>query len=251
MNVNRIIKKSFNYFGFDLVKISKSHNHSQSPSLLDRIKNISDLGFEPSIIIDGGANTGQWTKQVSNFFPTSKYILVEPNPMVSSKIKELLPVQIDYKIIEKALGPKEDNMFLNIWGESDIELAGASICNHIKGDAVKKIPCEITQLDSLASIYKNYPDLVKLDLQGFEIQALEGAKETLKYAEIFIIEFGCLNAYLERGAFNELIKIMYENSYCLYDIFDLIYRPYDNALGGGDLIFVKNNSRLKFYKDWS
>ena len=41
------------------------------------------------------------------------------------------------------------------------------------------------------------------------------------------------------------------SDYCLYDIIDLIYRPYDNALTGGDFIFVKNSSQLKEYKGYA
>jgi hypothetical protein len=44
---------------------------------------------------------------------------------------------------------------------------------------------------------------------------------------------------------------MYANDYCLYDIIDLIYRPYDNALTGGDFFFVKNNSPLKSHKGYN
>jgi hypothetical protein len=40
------------------------------------------------------------------------------------------------------------------------------------------------------------------------------------------------------------------HDYCLYDIIDLISRPYDGALTGGDFIFVKNNSQLKKYKGY-
>jgi len=37
----------------------------------------------------------------------------------------------------------------------------------------------------------------------------------------------------------------------LYDIIDLIYRPYDNALTGGDFFFVKNDSNLKSHKGYN
>ncbi len=69
--------------------------------------------------------------------------------------------------------------------------------------------------------------------------------------EAFIIEFGCLPAYEDRTTPNDLFKIMYANNYCLYDIIDLIYRPYDNALTGGDFFFVKNDSDLKSHKGYN
>ena len=43
---------------------------------------------------------------------------------------------------------------------------------------------------------------------------------------------------------------MFDNDYCLYDLVDCHYRPYDGALTGGDFIFVKNSSALRAYKGW-
>ena len=42
----------------------------------------------------------------------------------------------------------------------------------------------------------------------------------------------------------------FDHDYCLYDLVDLHYRPYDRALTGGDYIFVKNSSALRAYKGW-
>ena len=94
------------------------------------------------------------------------------------------------------------------------------------------------------------PDLVKLDLQGGELAALDGSTNALKTAELMLIEFGCLDAYIDRTTPRDLLDIMFENDYCLYDIVDCHYRPYDGALTGGDFIFVKNSSALRAYKGW-
>jgi hypothetical protein len=72
----------------------------------------------------------------------------------------------------------------------------------------------------------------------------------LKYAELAIIELGCLDAYINRTTPRELIDIMYDNDFCLYDIASCNDRLYDGALTGGDLFFVKNSSNLRKYKGW-
>ena len=48
----------------------------------------------------------------------------------------------------------------------------------------------------------------------------------------------------------DLLDIMFDQDYCLYDPVDGHYRPYDGALTGGDFIFVKNGSTLRAYKGW-
>jgi FkbM family methyltransferase len=246
--IKSIIKQSIRKLGFDLVKTNR--HETKMPFLKNRLTNLIKLGFESSIIVDGGAHIGNWTKTVSKFFPNSKFILIEPNPLVYSKIKKNLPNNLEYTVMDKALGAEKGYLELNLWEGIDSDLTGSSLCEHVRGEATKKIKCEIIQLDSIIDIYRQVPNLVKLDLQGYEINALQGAKEALKKSEIMIIEFGCLDAYVGRTSINDLIKMMYDNSYCLYDIIDIDYRPYDNALTGGDFIFVKKSSRLREYKGW-
>lgn len=65
-----------------------------------------------------------------------------------------------------------------------------------------------------------------------------------------MIEFGCWGAYIDRATPHDFLEIMYDNDYCLYDIVEYIYRPYDGALTGGDFIFVKNSSIVRSYKGW-
>lgn len=256
--IKSVVKQFVQKFGFDLVRTKRNEILVEAPLLLDtkiplfrnRLINLVNLGFESAIIVDGGAHVGGWTKMVSEFFPNSKYILIEPNPLVSSRINANLPKNIAYTLVDKALGAKMGNLELNIWEGVDNELTASSLCEHIVGEPSRKINCEIIQLDSIIEIYQQIPNLVKLDLQGYEIHALQGAKEILKKTEIIIIEFSCLDAYIDRTSINDLISLMYDNSYCLYDIIDLHYRPYDNALTGGDFIFVKKSSKLKQHKGW-
>ncbi|MDQ3019463.1 MAG: FkbM family methyltransferase [Bacteroidota bacterium] len=129
-------------------------------------------------------------------------------------------------------------------------MVGSSICGHVAGEPSKKFVYEVISLDDISRENNVLPDIIKLDLQGYEIEALKGCKELLKTTELFMIEFGCLDAYLNRASVRDLIDLMFDNDYCLYDISDLAYRPYDNALTGGDFFFLKNSSKLRSYKAW-
>src|SRR5690606_13808073 len=139
---------------------------------------------------------------------------------------------------------------LHIWDGVDTEPVRSSLCGRVGGHPAKHGGGGVVARGSPIDIYNEVPKFVKLDLQGYEIHALQGATETLKHAELMIIEFGLLDAYVDRTTVRELINFMHEYDYSLYDLIDLHYRPYDNALTGGDFIFVKNSSKLKEYKGW-
>lgn len=242
--LKKIVRQSVRKFGFDIIKLG------EMPLLKDRVANLAKLGFQSNVIVDGGAHMGKWTATVSEFFPSSKFILVEPNPTVYSKVGETLPGNIEYTLVKAALGAEKGKLELNVWDDVDTNLVGSSLRGHIRGEAAVKVPCDVVPLDDLISVYKEVPNFVKLDLQGYELPALEGAKEMLKHTELMIIEFGLLDAYVDRTTVRDLVNLMHDNEYSLYDVIDFHYRPYDKALTGGDFIFVKNSSKLKQYKGW-
>jgi hypothetical protein len=92
------------------------------------------------------------------------------------------------------------------------------------------------------------PDFIKLDLQGTEPDARRGAQRCPESAELCLVELSCLEAYLGRTTPKDLMQFTYERDYCLYDVVDCHYRPYDGPLIGGDFIFVQNDGGLRSYK---
>lgn len=230
----------------------KPVNHlTNTPSCIDRLGNMKQIGFYPKTIIDCGASVGYWSWEVGKLFKGSQIIAIEPNPKVTPQTNSLLSKLTPTPIVEEcAVGASNGVANLNVWDNDETKMSGSSIKEHVQGDPKEVVEVKLKSLDSICEVHNIEPALVKLDLQGYELDALKGASIILKSTEVFIIEFGCLQAYIDRTTPNDLFEIMYDNDYCLYDIVDLIYRPYDNALTGGDFIFVKNSSKLKDYKGY-
>ncbi len=224
---------------------------SQSLSFDDRMANMIKAGFSPKCIFDCGASVGQWSYKVSKLFPGAQIVAIEPNSMVIETTKnQLKSVNPSVFIEQCAIGAAAGKAFLNIWDNEHTKMSGSSLKDHVQGEAQKKMEVRLETLDNICQRYHLTPDLVKLDLQGGEIEALKGAHQILQNTEVIISEFGCLQAYIDRTTPFDLMKVMYDHDYCLYDIIDMIYRPYDGALTGGDFVFVKNNSQLKKYKGY-
>ena len=233
-------------------KKNKDNGKLQNPTFHSRIKNLINIGFAPKCIFDCGASVGYWSYEVSKLFPGSQIVAIEPNSLVLPQTKKTLSVIKPKVIIEEcALGSTSGEVNLNIWDNDHTKMSGSSLKEHVQGDPKNRLSVRLNTLDNICNSHGLIPDLVKLDLQGGELDALKGAKMVLSKTEVFIIEFGCLQAYIDRTTPFDLMNIMYNNDFCLYDIIDLIYRPYDNALTGGDVVFVKNNSLLKKYKGYA
>ncbi len=220
------------------------------PTWTERMELAKRLGFSPRFIFDGGAFKGLWTQEVARIFPGTEIVLVEPNSYVLESIKKNIShIQPTPTIINAALGESKGKAKLNIWRDVESD-TGASLLNHVSSNAANGIEVDVETIDNISEKMAIVPDLVKLDLQGSELAALKGATKVLQHAEFVLVEFGCLEAYIGRTTPHDLMEIMYSNNYCLYDIVDCHYRPYDNALTGGDFFFVKNDSILRQYKGW-
>ncbi len=225
----------------------------KSPSFHNRLENMIAAGFSAKCIIDCGASVGMWSLGISKYFSNAQIIAVEPNANVLPETKQTLANVKPQVIIEEcALADKEGEAFFNVFFNDDgTKMSASSLKDHVMNTAASRLKVRLDTIDNICAKHKLEPNLIKLDLQGGELDALKGAERTLRRAEVVVSEFGCLPAYIDRTTPFELMQIMYEYDYCLYDIIDLLYRPYDHALAGGDFIFVKNGSKLKEYKGYS
>ncbi|ODS34585.1 MAG: hypothetical protein SCARUB_00320 [Candidatus Scalindua rubra] len=239
--IKNLVNFHLSLIGLKLIK------KSRDALLSERLMHMKNLGFSPQVIFDCGAYIGEWTLKASEIFPKTQFLLVEPNTMVINRTKanisDIRPKPI---LLEAtAVGDNLGSGYLNIWANEHTSIEGSSLLSHVQGEPKRKIAIEILTLDSVSEKYNLKPDLVKLDLQGTELSALKGTNNIMRTTTLFIIEFGCLEAYVNRTTPRELMDIMYDNNYCLYDVVDLVYRPYDRALCGGDFFFIKKRQSFK------
>jgi FkbM family methyltransferase len=148
--------------------------------LLSKFKTESNLN-----IFDVGANYGflsmVWGRALEN--REGKIYSFEPSPTVSNVTqKSFLHNKFkNIKLFKKAIG--------NINGHVDI-YDGKASSNMLEFDDSKKIRVEITSLDQFIIIEKvEKVDLIKIDVDGFEYEILQGAKKIIqKYKPILIVE---------------------------------------------------------------
>lgn len=208
------------------------------------------VGFTPTTVFDAGAFIGDWTANAVSIFPDANFVLIEPNQRsMRSARRRLAHHNPKPMFVEAAVGATAGATRLNIWSREAGQ--GSSLLRHVAGPPQESIEVPMTTLDAIAAEIGRYPELVKLDLQGFELEALKGANRVLAEGRILVIEFGCLPAYIDRVSPRELLDHMYDSGYVLYDVFDLLYRPYDGALTGGDFVFIKRDDSLRSYPGYS
>jgi len=205
---------------------------------------IKELGFSPATIIDVGAQLG--TPPLYDVFPESHHIMLEPIEEYMSDLQKIcskLPnaefmhtaVVKDKKIKSITIKVKENYKASQIVDEKDISSSEWS------GWIDRTVPAitldDLCQLKSLPS-----PFLVKIDVDGKEVDVLSGGETTLSQAEYVIIESTLFHQ------FHSVMNFMQDHGFVVYDIVDPLYRPVDNALWQVDVAFVKQNSLFRQIK---
>ena len=175
-------------------------------------------GFDPAIIFDVGAAEGTWTAAVQPIFPKASFVTVEP------RATGFEPT------LRAAIGAQEGTATLTDWD------TGSTLLATVAG-AGPQYEVPVTTLNRMAARF-GMPDLVKLDVEGFELEALNGAGDLFGRTELFVIEIA-LYRFSGRPLIHEVVPFMAERGYFVYDIAGFIRRPFDGAVGLMDLCFSR------------
>ena len=120
--------------------------------------------------IDVGANVGLWSKDICKIFDEVK--LFEPYRLNIECLKKNLENYQNFQIFECALSNKDGigDLFIN-----DKELGGISLAS-----PQGKFKTTSTQLKKLDDFHFNNIDYIKIDVERYELEVIEGGIMTLK-----------------------------------------------------------------------
>ncbi len=133
---------------------------------------------------------------------------------------EKLSGEINCRIYCKAVGAKVGTKEINI--EMNPELA--SFKERPRTDtSLGKRQIEIITLDA---IFRENPDiktpiLLKVDVEGCELEVLEGSKQLLQLTNIVIVETSVAKRFENSCAFEDVILFMKENGFTVFDFLSI------------------------------
>src|SRR6185503_12666523 len=103
-------------------------------------------------------------------------------------------------------------------------------------------------LDHLAQTHRPpAPYLLKLDIQGYELEALGGAEGMLADTCAIVTEVSLWGDRKRRGMaeFAELVAWLRQRGFVLFDIAQIVRRDFDDAITEMDLVFLPADSPLR------
>lgn len=146
--------------------------------ILNKIKKINYL------FLDVGANLGFWSLIVSSYKYKKKVLALEPLSLNYKFLKLNKNKNTNrFQIIKIAAGEKQKKS--RIYFDGEISNAGASIVSQNKKKFNEII--KVQKIDNILKKNKENKVVIKLDVEGNEINALIGAKNTLIKKDCLVI----------------------------------------------------------------
>ena len=147
------------------------------------INNIKNY-FEPNSILDIGANVGQFYNEIKYIFPTAYYYLIEGSENCEPALETL---NVDYTICLLSDTEKEVNFYTRKY---EPRCTGNSIYReNTSFYDDDQILIEKKQTKTLSNLLnKQTFDLIKIDVQGSEIDIINGGLDIVKEAKGILME---------------------------------------------------------------
>jgi len=215
------------------------------------LKDLHLRGFKPKNIVDIGANNGEWSKLAKKIFKDADFFLIDPLKEVETDLSDFCKVNPGSKYFIYGVGSKNEKKYLTLGG---VNLTGSNLMfgeNELLKKVNEQREIQVITLDSLLENGElPLPDFVKVDIQGFELEALKGGEKLFQITEVFIIETNFFEFMKGVPLAHEVIIYMAEKGYVIYDFPGFLRRPFDGALAQMDVCFVKKNGILRNSDSW-
>ena len=211
------------------------------PSTEAALGRLKRLGFEPMTAIDCGANVGEWTRMCKRLWPSASVLMIEPLPQCEVPLARLIAELPDVRYQRALLGARRQSAV----PFHCCDTASSVLLEHETEHPT--IEMSMTTLDDCSPS----AELLKLDVQGYELEILKGGTRALSSAEVVILEGNLLDLHVGVPLIQEVLQFMAEYRFALYDTGDFYRRPLDDALWCMDLFFVREEGKWRASKRWS
>jgi len=233
------IKNYIRHLGFDIIRFHKS-DFGINP-YADMAQLVRDTTSN-LLIFDVGANLGESIRSFKSFLPNAVIHAFEPN-------------QASFKILQDNVLSYKNVTTWNL-GVGSRDYSGSLYCNEYAlmssfrqsdtygfGKILHEQQVDIVKLDNFVKSHSlSVPEILKIDVQGFELNVLLGALEMLEKQTISLVhlELTFSPMYLGQDHHLEILSFMYKHNYKLVGIYRQHFQ--DSLLSWADALFVSDKS---------
>lgn len=195
---------------------------------LVHLAEVSGLGLLPAghwravrCVVDVGSNVGQWANALLELLTPEKLIMIEPGLPAFAQLQEKFGGDSRIELHNVAIGANNGTARLRVTRDS----TGASLLRpraemqELIGrnwTVESEVECPMRTLDSLLAALPEI-SLLKMDVQGYEKEALTGSAATLQKTKLLLIELNYMPQYEGGSWFGEIHELLRARGFVLVD----------------------------------
>jgi len=163
------------------------------------------------LVVDVGANLGQFAKSIRSKGYKGRIHSFEPVEYVFNALQKIASNDSRWNTFRTALGNRTGTAELHVYGNhtlSSFLKPTGLLSSYDNGAAMKTEKVPIQTLDGLLADDPAKDIFLKIDVQGFEKQVLEGAKNSLHRVVALYVELPVKNLYEGSWSFREAINFI-------------------------------------------
>jgi len=231
MGIGMRIKKVLRSFGYDIKYYRSFFAHEVLPRNID-------------MVLDIGANVGEFTEEILRHAPHARVFAFEPLPDCFASLKKRFAQNKNIRVWNVALGDKNGTVAMrrSSFHPSSSLLTMLPVHKKMwpKTAGSSEVTVPISTLDDvMRDIPLNGNVMIKMDVQGYEDKVLLGAKETLKKASLLLIETAFMPLYEGQPLFDDIYKIVHDAGFSYWGHKEEHFSPIDGSRVAEDSIFVR------------
>lgn len=175
-------------------------------------------------VVDVGANRGQFALFCRTEFPQARIISFEPLSAPAARFRKLFGNDELVTLHEMALGSVAGSSIIHVTAEDDsssLLAVGDTQATVFGTREVASQAVTVRRLDEVVTpAMLSAPALLKIDVQGFEMEVLRGAGEILSSFASVYAECSYLELYSGQALVNEAIEFLHSAGFALAGIFN-------------------------------
>lgn len=236
--IKYLVQSFLHFFGLDLVKYPRAEVKRRGLVLKK---------FEIDLILDIGANKGQFATEVRESGYKNRIVSFEPLTEAFTILEKKAAKDSLWQVYKMAAGATGKTTAINISANSHSSSILEILPTHLQAapqsQYVSKESVEVVTLDEfLPGLEAGAKNLfLKIDTQGYEWDVLQGVSKNLNRFLMVQMELSFVPLYEKEKLFDELTEWMKNSGFDFYSMEPGFYHPDTARLLQADVLFINRN----------
>lgn len=197
----------------------------------------------PRTVLDVGASRGQFASFALHAFPGARLICFEPLP--SSRAVLTKVTNGHAQIVPVAVGSASGRSQIHVSGHDDsssmLPIGERQVAEFPGTAEASVLDVEVVTLQSVLDEGVERPCLLKIDVQGLELEVLKGAGTALGQVDEILVECSFVEMYEGQALADEVVELLFSNGFRLRGIYGLVTGS-DHSSLQADLLFRRQDA---------